>query len=188
MNDNSHILYRINARDEIVSVNEQWSRFAVENGAPDIAADKIIGRNLWSFISGDTVEDFYRRILRQARGGQSIRFNLRCDSPERRRLLELSIRPEKNGDVQFQSRTVWTRKKEPRIVLNKKIAGGDKLLIVCSWCGKINVAGKIWQKADEAVLSLGLFEIEKQPQLSHGMCADCHQNATSGYKSRFGGA
>ncbi len=51
----------------------------------------------------------------------------------------------------------------------------DDVLIVCSWCNKIEIGNGKWQEVEEAVESLGLFELETVPLISHGMCDSCYQ-------------
>lgn len=180
-----HILYRINEHDEIVFVNDEWSQVGVKNGAPDIVSGKILGHSLWSCISGDTIKDIYREILRQARAGQLMRFNFRCDSSDVRRFLELSISLVDNGDLQFKSRTIWAQARQPQMLFDANAPRGDDLLISCSWCKKINTAGETWEEVEDAVVSLGLFELELLPQLSHGMCSGCYRKITKEHQARF---
>ena len=90
MDNNFHISYQINSRDEIVFVNDHWSDFAVANSGSDIVRKIILQRSLWSCISNSTTEYIYREILRRVRAGQAIQIKLRCDSAELRRLIELT--------------------------------------------------------------------------------------------------
>jgi hypothetical protein len=54
------IAYAVDAENRIVAVGRRrWDRFAVENGAPELRAEKIIGRNLFEFVSGSEVRQIY---------------------------------------------------------------------------------------------------------------------------------
>jgi hypothetical protein len=46
----SDLLYHLNARDEISSVNEEWQSFARANEGEHLLAGPILGRVLWDFI------------------------------------------------------------------------------------------------------------------------------------------
>jgi len=185
MGSQLHIIYRINEHDEIVFVNDQWSQVGVKNAAPEIVSEKILGHSLWSFICGNMVKDVYRQILRQARSGQLLRFNFRCDSADVRRFLELSVSLVDNGDLQFKSRTIWAQARQPQMLFDTDAPRGDDVLIICSWCKKINTNGDIWEEVEDAVVSLGLFELKVLPQLSHGMCNGCYRKITKEYQTRF---
>jgi hypothetical protein len=185
MSYNRHISYRINERDEIVFVNDQWSNFSAANGAPELASDKIIKRSLWSFISGNTIQELYRQILQKARAGQAMRFNLRCDSADVRRFLELSVSLKKNGEVQFNSRTLRAEARPSQMIYDTNALRSDEILIVCSWCKKINTGAEIWEEVENAIVSLGLFDLKALPQLSHGMCNDCYRQVTQESQARF---
>ncbi len=110
VNKNTHISYRINSRDEIIFLNDEWFQFASENDAPNLVPENILCRNLWNFISDDKVKYLYQEILRRVNAGHSFKFNLRCDSPEARRILEMNITPQKDGEVQFDSRSFSPRR------------------------------------------------------------------------------
>jgi hypothetical protein len=175
MDNNFYVSYLINNRDEIIFVNEGWSYFAVINNTFELSADSIVKRSLWDFISDSTTEYIYREILRLVRSAQSMQIKLRCDSPESRRLIELSISLQPDGDVLFNSRTIWTEARPSQSILTRDVPRNADLLIICSWCEKVNTGKENWQEVEEAVKTLDLFEVESLPQISHGMCGDCYQ-------------
>ncbi len=178
MDNNFHISYQINSRDEIVFVNDHWSDFAVANSGSDIVRKIILQRSLWSCISNSTTEYIYREILRRVRAGQAIQIKLRCDSAELRRLIELTICPQQDGEVQFDSRPIWIQSRMLPILFKNNAPRTDNLLIICSWCNKIETGNGKWQEVEEAVESLGLFELEILPMISHGMCDSCYQTVS----------
>ncbi len=104
-----------------------------------------------------------------------MQINIRCDSPELRRLIELTISPQQDGDVLFDSRTIWTEARPSQIILTRDAPRTADLLIVCSWCKKADVGKGNWQEIEEAVKTLGLSEIEYLPLISYGMCHVCYQ-------------
>jgi Fe2+ or Zn2+ uptake regulation protein len=61
------------------------------------------------------------------------------------------------------------------ILFNNDAPRTDNLLTICSWCNKIETGNGKWQEVEEAVESLGLFELETLPLISHGMCDSCYQ-------------
>lgn len=185
MSNDPHIIYKINNRDRIIFVNDEWSRFALANDAPELVAEKILNRSLWNFIKNDTIQELYRKFVGKARAGNTVRFNFRCDSPDFRRLLKMTITLQEEQSVQFETHVIWKQKRAPQTILQKNNRSADRILIVCSWCNKINVKNEIWQEIEEAVENLRLFEMEELPQLSHGMCLSCYQKSQDDIKNIF---
>lgn len=175
MENDFRILYRINEQDKIVFVNPEWSQFAIENDSGELVPENILHQSLWNFISDYTTEHLYRMILRQVRDGRSIKFNLRCDAPNFRRFLEMTVSLRENDEVQFDARIIKTEERQPPKVLQKNIPRKNNLLIVCSWCNRIRTDKENWEEVEEAVRMLGLFELELLPQISHGMCDACYK-------------
>jgi len=116
MDETSHISYQINKQDEIIFVNDEWFRFALANDGSNLTREDVLYRSFWDFMSDNKVKYLYREILRWVNAGLSLKFNLRCDSPEIRRLLEMNIMPRKDGEAQFGSRTIRTPLRMPPIL------------------------------------------------------------------------
>jgi hypothetical protein len=95
-----------------------------------------------------------------------------------RRIIEMKIAPQKDDEVQFDSRTIWTQSRMPAIIFKNTTPPTDNLLIMCSWCNKIETGNGKWEEVEEAIESLGLFELETLPTISHGMCDSCYQTAS----------
>jgi len=181
----SQITYRINSDDEIIFVNNEWSNFAVANNASELISDKILHLSLWKFITDVTSEQIYRQILRQVRSGLKMQFTIRCDAPETRRLLEMTVSPYGNDKVQFDTRPIWTEERAPQKILQKNLPRKDHIIIICSWCNKIEVGKDDWREVEEAVDALKLFQVETLPQLSHGMCGKCHETISRQLRKGF---
>ena len=179
MNDNTCISYRINSREEITFINDEWFRFAADNNALELVRDNILNCSLWDFISDEKVKHIYQEILRRVNSGHFMKFKLRCDSPEMRRIIEISITPLKDGEVQFDSKIIWTEARMNPILFKQNVPRTDNLVIICSWCNKIETRNGNWQEVEEAVETLRLFELETLPLTSHGMCGACFEKVTS---------
>src|SRR6185436_20078162 len=96
------VVYRINAHDELVHVNDAWTAFADDNGAAAQGASHVLGRVLWTFVTDSTTRHIYKRMVDRVRiDGTPIRFQFRCDAPGRRRLLAMEIARADNGSVEF---------------------------------------------------------------------------------------
>jgi hypothetical protein len=170
------VCYHINDRDEIVSVNPEWDRFALANGGASVTADRVLGRRLWDFIADYTTRDLYRQILIRVRAGRPIRFTFRCDAPALRRVLEMDASQPGDGTVKFLTRTLLEESR-PAVPLSDwaetETRSEDKLL-VCGWCRKVAVGGS-WEEVENAVAELRLFEQVPMPRTTHGICEACYE-------------
>ncbi len=176
--DNNYlrILYRINIRDEIVFVNDEWTQFAIANDGSELLPDKVLNQSLWNFITHSTTEFLYREILKKVRAGKIMKFNIRCDSPTMRRIAAVTISsPDNDGEVQFATRTLWAERRKSEIRFTNETTLAECMLIICSWCKKVNVGKEVWAEVEDAITILGLFELEHLPPQSHGICNACYR-------------
>ena len=174
------LIYRIDSADAIVSVSRDWYAFANGNAWDSyLHPEKAVGHKLWHFIQGLETQYLYHELFLRVREGRpchSVPF--RCDSPRERRFLELVIDALPNGRVEFTSRLLRT---EPRSRVRLLDVGRPKsstdLLTICSMCKQIEVSPGQWAEIEDGLVRFRLFEAEKMPQLSHGLCHSCHQLA-----------
>jgi len=168
------IVYRVNARDEIVYVNEAWERFAAENAGEALMRDDVMAMPLWEYISDDTTYLLYRDLMRRVRAGVPARFTIRCDSPVRRRLLEISMTACGDGGIEFCSRTISTEERVTHELSNSDAHRPDAMVRVCSWCNRVEQDGD-WKEVEDVVLQTRVFERPRPPGVTHGICDDCVQ-------------
>lgn len=60
----------------------------------------------------------------------------------------------------------------------EKYARRKNVMIVCSWCNKVEINKNVWVELEIAITACGWLQMEKLPVLSHGMCAECYKKAT----------
>ncbi|MEJ7699195.1 MAG: Crp/Fnr family transcriptional regulator [Pyrinomonadaceae bacterium] len=60
-------------------------------------------------------------------------------------------------------------------LLDTNALHSDDLIHICSWCKRVDVGQENWEEIEEAVKTLGVFEQEKLPQITHGICSDCYK-------------
>ncbi len=167
------VRYRLDAYDRIRSVSEDWLAFARRNGAAHLD-ESVVGQSIWRFIDGRETRELYRLLFERVRDwGTPVSFPLRCDSPEQRRYLTLTIQPAEQEGLELQTETV---REEPRpaVPLFETLLGaeGDQLT-VCSWCKRVLVNGEAWVEAEEAIERLDLFGDAPMPNISYGICPAC---------------
>lgn len=162
-------IYEIDADDRIVFCNEVWDRFAEENSGDNVLSHQVKERNLWDFIGDSSTIYIYRRLISHVRGGNSVRFNFRCDSPSLYRLLEMKIdlTPEKR--IRFSTLTVQTKHAGPATP-NEEV--NEVPMIACSWCGRVKTQQQSWEQLEMVVSTDHIFEKPESP-ISHGICESC---------------
>lgn len=173
----SELCYRLNNHDEIVFVNDAWNAFARANGSEGLAAPLILGHKLWAFITDATTRHLYLDMLQRVRSGRSIRFEFRCDTPSRRRLLEMDV-SQTYDTTEFRTRVIWEEEREYQALLEPDRPASDQFLHMCAWCKKVDI-GQRWAEVEDAVAALRLFEQPLLPQLTHGICPACYRDMTS---------
>ena len=166
------IHYRLNERDEIVFVNDAWDAFAANNAGAHLSANQVLGRPLWDFISDPTTELLYRDVLARVRDGRGVRFVFRCDSPDRRRRLEMEVSSGAGRWTDFRVRTLLEEERPSQPLLDPASPRSEELLRVCGWCKKVDV-GSRWVEVEEAVSILELFDRTHLPDVTHGICEGC---------------
>ena len=93
-----NLSYTLDASNAIIAVSGDWDRVALDNGGEQIISRRIIGRRLDDFITGDVTLMFVRTMLMSARTLKYIiRRPYRCDSPQLKRSMEMTVVPRAQG-------------------------------------------------------------------------------------------
>jgi hypothetical protein len=166
--------YRIDAHNTIVHFDDQFRKFAVDNDAPDFAADELLGRDLFDFIIGEETRHLYEALFTAVRDSNAaVTVPFRCDSPSLRRFMELTIAPSDHGAIDLTGRLLRTESREELRLLDPHARRGGTILTLCSFCKHVLVENHGWVSTEQAVRLLDLFSSMTMPQLSHGVCDSC---------------
>ncbi len=172
-------VYRIDHTDTIVSISENWSAFAESNAwSGPIGPNEVVGHKLWDFIQDIETSHLYQQLLGRVRAGKLSRsIPFRCDSPSERRYLELSMEALPDDQIQFTSRILRTEHRDAVDLLDTDAPRSADLITLCSMCKKIEIAPGEWADIEEGLPHLKLFESDRMPQLTHGLCGSCYAAA-----------
>lgn len=154
-------VYRIDAKDRLLAFSGGWG-----GSAPEVQD------SLWDHVTDDTTRQLYAGLLGQVRNGSPVEFCLRCDSPDRRRLLRMKIRALDDGAVQFSTYVIWSEQRPPVGLLDRASRRSGPPLRICGWCQKLERRGR-WQEIEAVVEADGLFEHDILPPLVSSVCPDC---------------
>lgn len=171
--NSSPISYRIDALDRIVSVNSAWSEFAAANAGLDSLPERVLGTELWTFISDETIEELYRRLVTRARAGHAVQFHYRCDAPAERRVFEMRISAGAGGEVEFSSLLVSCEPRPAVDWLDRGATRSNELVRMCGWCGRVALADGRWVEIEQAIEQHGALQDATPPRITHGICPEC---------------
>ncbi len=169
----SVVEYSINADDILITVDEAWAEFARENDAPGLS-DLDPTRTLWSYFNGEEVRDLWQLLIEQVRAKQAQAcVPLRCDAPNMRRWLEMTITPAANGVVHFRSLLLFEQPRADISLLGLNTEGDSDAptVSVCSWCGRGHHHAH-WLEIEELLRELRLLE-NPSPSIAYGVCPTC---------------
>lgn len=169
----------IDQNDIIVSISDNWASFANENmDSGSCLPENILGSSLWDHIKDPETKHLYGIILQKVRQDKHLStFSFRCDSPDQRRFLELTVDPNDDGSVDFKSQIIKTERREPVDLLRSDIERSDDFIRICSMCKKIAISDERWEEVEIAVQELKLFEAELLPSFTHTVCPFCYGTA-----------
>ena len=174
--------YRLDSHYRIIYVNPTWSLFAEKNGSTGLEPETILGTPIWKYIADEeTIDLYYVLLARIATLNTSFRFPFRCDEPETRRFMELSITYGANDDTyEFSSKLLRFENREYQMLLGAEKTPSDDVVTCCAWCKKFALPDNKWVEVEEAVKTLELFVFDVMPRVSHGICPVCKSDLLSG--------
>ena len=181
------VAYVVEPSGQILACGSRnWDAFAQANGSASFVSSAVVGHDLFDYVKGKDVRCTYDYCLKALSSGRHRSFEIpfRCDAPELRREMRLSIRPIVVDDtmiaVLFQS-LLTSETIRPPIDLfdtNAVIANitNDRRPIVsmCSFCHAVRSLAeqeekRPWMSAESYYRYGGSSDV----RISHGVCPAC---------------
>jgi hypothetical protein len=161
--DPSTFTYEICGFDRIV---------AVRSGRCGASTSPMLNRRLWDHLHDGNVTDVYRALVRLVRRERrAVRFRFRCDEPDVRRDLTMTMEPLDGGGIRFTSRPVMEAPQSPTEFYRRHCRPPVNVE-VCELCGSIK-AGAHWLPADQGLEKLGLFADDLEFRTWPAGCTQC---------------
>jgi hypothetical protein len=174
MQDFTEISYVVDAKDRLVNLDRDWTEFALKNEGEEILPEQVMGRSLWDFIIDDPTRELYEAVLQHVRSGEKEDFVLRCDAPERRRLIEMIVTRRPNGDVEFKTVLLASKPRAAQRLFAKSTPRNGRHIMVCSWCDLVNVDKDKWFEVEAAMEYLHLTDEPELPGIDPVVCPACY--------------
>lgn len=151
--------YVVDASNRIVDVGDAWDEVAESVSAPGAMRERIVGRLLDDFMTGDATKMFVRAALDAARLLSETRvLPYRCDSPAERRRFDMVISLMGQGLVKVDHRLVSV---QPRLPQRQRPAARPWADSRCSQCFAVRLTGGEW------------VEVEGHALLPQDVCPNC---------------
>ncbi|MCE9615974.1 MAG: PAS domain-containing protein [Lentisphaerae bacterium] len=172
-------IYRIDASYRIVAVGGSWAEFALANGGDNLLPDDVLGRPLWEFVTDDNTRHLYRMLIdRVVHTRVAVSIPFRCDSPDKRRFMQMSIAPHATALCEFTSRMVRVETRPPQVLLADQERPRMGTIRICSWCKSVEVAASRWEEIEEAARQMEFFAAASLPFVTHTICPKCNERIT----------
>jgi hypothetical protein len=169
--------YGVDAADLILWADERWLAFAMENGAPELTLDSIIGRSLWDFVSGDGTRRLFEEIHARVRqDGKPAIVPFRCDSPTLQRHMRMKIVRGEAGELIYESVLLRVEPQRHLKVLDAVSARSDGTLTMCSCCKRALLEPVGWLDVEDVSIKLRFFDTPEVPNLRYDICPECTQS------------
>jgi hypothetical protein len=174
--DHRRFIWILDRDDRIIRVNDNWLAFAQENLSPHLMAALVLDQFIWQFITGPETVYLYEQIFRRVRAGVSpVALPFRCDSPDCRRYMEMSLALLPGEAIEFTAHILREERRAPVALLDVSRARSGELLSICSWCKAVYIPGRGWGEIEAAIEALDLFGGRPMPQLTHAVCNTCYE-------------
>ncbi len=170
MPSDSDLFYLLDTDNRIVRVGGPWDAFVLDNLGPggegrDALAERVIGRALEDFIHDAPTLALLTRLIDGARFLKwERRLDYRCDSPDQKRYMSMSLRPEAEGRVILTHTVLRSEPVLPAFHWRAATQGAQR----CSLCNRVRI-GDAWVEPDHP-------RVRGAPQplpVAHTVCPVC---------------
>lgn len=164
---------KIDTTYKITWVSDDWDEFAQSNETPELSAQSVVGKLLFSFVADDITRMFYDVSLLQAQTQKKpYLLHYRCDAPGVARLMSMQIDYVKNEGWSLQNR-IHSIKAISKAVYFEYAENSP--LQRCSICNRINIDGE-WQDLLHRPKILGS---RQKVYVKYTACQPCRQKLPS---------
>jgi hypothetical protein len=170
--------YAIDNHGVIIRVCGGWDDFAAQNGGQNVLGSRVIGTKLYDYMT-EAVAHLYEQLVNDARAaGKTRAIPFRCDAPDLRRFMQLTVSPGLSGEMLLESTLLRKEERPPVELLAKPFVKPNgnherSLLRMCAWCKRVQRDNR-WIEIEQALRDAAIVCTENL-SVTHGICADCHQ-------------
>ena len=163
------VTYVLDPQLTIAYCNLSWNRFALENGAPQIVREKIIGLPVLNVIA-DTLRGFYRNAYAGVQGTkQPWEHDYECSSAQHYRMMHMRVLPLSGGFLMIENSLSVIKPHSPGPGETGVQSYKDELgvIMMCAHCRRVRYPQS--QRWDW----IPAFIAKLPENTSHGLCENC---------------
>jgi hypothetical protein len=169
----ARIVYEVDGDDRLCALNPAWAEFAEANGATGLIPEQVLGQSLWSFIVGEETATLYRSLLEVLRRTQRpITFHYRCDSPDMRRFMCMTVTATGQRHIVFESVLVRAEQRDRAVHLHYAGIAANPMALRCSMCNRLKFGG-VWMDVAEAFRQGEVLNTEIALRIAYTICPSC---------------
>ena len=87
--------------------------------------------------------------------------------------MELEISQSSGNQLDLTGILIAEEQRPYAVLLDRRIGRSEERLTICSFCKRARVAESSWLEIEAVIERLQLFESERIPGLTHGVCPEC---------------
>lgn len=161
--------YILDNKNRIVHVSPGWDQFASQNSGEEACSAHVIGHQLKEFVSGDSTLMWIVSLVNSARlSKKKITKFYRCDSPEEKRFMRMTLYPEDDGAVAVSNKLIRVQKMHRPVAFRFQHSSQVER---CSVCNRVHI-GEAWLEPDDAVV-LGFLKEDNSLDITYSLCERC---------------
>lgn len=171
LNSEAAVCFLLDERLRLTFCNPAWERFAIENGAPHLIGERVLGTCVLDSIAGE-LADYYESLYRRALStGEVQEQEFHCSSATLERLMTMRVHRLRSAPALL---TVCSKRMErahsqlSSPALETVYRNGDGVIVMCSNCRRTRRPSDpaMWDWVPDFVEHL-------PPMVSHGLCGLC---------------
>lgn len=141
---NSSTRYVIDENMRIVAVGGDWEKFGQENQALNLSFCDVKNRSIFDFVMGEASRLWLHSLIRMViETKEIVRQSYRCDSPEAKRYMLMTITPQDNGHLTIEHTLTSEKARGNRLEINYACTETEaSTLMHCNVCGHLRIDGE----------------------------------------------
>ena len=157
--------YLLDHRDRLTGFGSHWDAQALRNSAPELLGERLLGTELFGYVSGAAAQAHLAAAFDAARRAETpVQLDYRCDTRSHARNFRMEVFALGDGRLGVKHRLLGVAP-FARAALDLTDAG-DRRLEVCANCCRVSDAGA-WRETGRAPTP-PLFRNTSR------ICPDCH--------------
>lgn len=166
------VCFVLDEKLRLIYCNPAWDRFAEQNGAPHLCAEKVLGASVLHSTSGELLGYYQSLYDETLADGKPREHDFHCSSAEMERLMRMCVYPLRGTRALLTVCSLRVEKPHPvssGAAVETLYRNEHGIIAMCSNCRKtrrVGVEPEIWDWVSD-------FVAHPPPMVSHSICNLC---------------